>query len=240
MQISNADQLLIDNYLRNKLSPREHAEFQDRLNHPEFQSALERTRDVQKAIKAQARQDFRSEIKGWDQQARGRILNMRRFLSIAASILLLVAVFFVFKQQPSNSDLFAQYFEPYPNVVAPLQKSGDSDLTTYERAFQLYESGAYEEATRALDGLDQDDMAVQFYHAVSLLALDKPAEALAELMRLAEVDGNAYEKPSEWFSSLALLKVGQENDARQILTGITADATHPYHRQARKLLLQMD
>ena len=156
----------------------------------------------------------------------------------AACLLLLVALAALFwykNLQPGPTDtatLAMEYFEPYPNVIAPITKSA-TEATDYERAFQLYEANQLMEARTTL--LTLPDSAEKYFYLGQIALIEgRSMDALRQLNRIS--DQHRLSATAWWFSAIAHLQENDSDQARLLLQRIAQDGSHPYQRRATELL----
>ena len=152
--------------------------------------------------------------------------------SVAASILLIsTVVIYQFTRASSTEELYASYYQKFPNLVDPINKAEENGRT----AFQLYEIGSYKEALQALNemsgGADKD-----IYTALCHFELGNMNEAIGYLRDIALIQDHAYKQEAEWFLVLALIKDKDVAQARQLLEMLTSDPDGFYYHRSMELL----
>ncbi len=191
----------IDRYLNGKLSDEENTSLQRRLEDPAFREAFNQLLATHTAIVAEGREDLRETLKQWDRESRRppvKTIRMRTLMGVAASLLLLMFAYFVTRPAIDTQLLADNFLEPYPNVVAPLQKSADAGPDRYQQAFQFYEMGYYGKAEDIFGTLDQSDQAVEFFRALNALLDKQPDKALPVLESIASDEVARLTKPPMW------------------------------------------
>ncbi len=236
MAIDKRDIELIDGHLRGELDEQGSTLFESRKDDPEFAGLLEEMVATKTVIRAEGRQQLKDELRKWDNSTKvRRLVRIRTVIGVAASILILIVAYFVFRPTADLDAIAENYLEPYPNVVAPIQKSGGDELTPFERAFQLYEMGYYDKAEDQFSVLDQDDESVQFYAAVTAL-LDNETELARDRLDAIIVDtSHRYHTPAQWYGALAHLIDGEKGDAILLLEQVAA-GNSPLSPRATMLL----
>ena len=83
--------------------------------------------------------------------------------------------------------------------------------------------------------------AVQVYLGISLLGSGQAKEAAEVLERhLASTGGKPlFEEDAQWYLALAWLKMGDVEQARKQLSGISENPTHPRQSAAADILQQL-
>ena len=157
-------------------------------------------------------------------------------------IFLLFVLIFGFDNVPylvenNSSVLFVQYFKPYPNVIAPINRSSEYLDSELSNVMVLYEIGQYEDAILGLNTLIDSSKdyhnELLFYKGLSLLASGNSHEAVSsfELMDLS----CDMENQRKWYLSLA---IGQSRDitqAKDLLNDIIFDGSL-FMKNAEELL----
>ncbi len=243
MPLEEKDHILIEKYLLEQLSETERQNFDARLADPEFQTEVGLQRDLLGAFQAEGRDDLKAQLGELENRIQSeqahppsrRTISLRPWLAAASVAVLLLAAFWLFNRGPSPEKQFAQYFEPYPNVVAPISK-GTSEQDARVLAFQTYELRNYTEAARLLAALPQQDDATYFYRGLSALALDQTETALAHLFKIP--DSSPFQTASQWYTALIYIKSDQATQAHPLLETVAADASVPGLQQKAKALLE--
>jgi tetratricopeptide (TPR) repeat protein len=148
---------------------------------------------------------------------------------VAATIFaIIVSTILLLNQKPDFNEVYAQYYEPYPNVVAPILRSG----STNNEAFVLYEASEYQEALAIFR--EQDEKTNTFYIGQCLLAMGSYAEAADSFKTIKETDSK-FAVPSQWYLALAYLQLDNEKEARAMLYNLKDNKTQ-YAQKAREML----
>lgn len=162
------------------------------------------------------------------QTARRRIFQY----AVAAVFLLLVAALTIFHPyRPASEELFADNF-------SARSLSRDTRDVAKEPWLDDYEAGNYDKVISDLNILlaeptFQQPSAAYLYLGVSNLAKDRPEEALAALN---QVSRDSYDwETAEWFTAMALLKMGKTEDAKKIIDDVVQRNGHPFQETAKKL-----
>lgn len=203
--------------------------------------------DLRKAIRAQMRDELKAELQAAESQthtAQTRTLHpksTRRWWAAAAAVLLLVIATWSFlkTQTVDNQELFAAHFEPFDNIVVPVERGNADNLSKAQTAFTAYENGNYAEAIAAFESLP-DSLAglpvYQFYGAIARLQIGDGENVTQTLQNLSDSASFQFQKPAAWYLGLAYLQSDNADAARKIFTEIKADTTHPYQKEAAEIL----
>lgn len=212
---------------------------------------------VQKAIKTDYKKELRDlhlelEKEGKLNVARatGKVkrLTAIRYLAAAAVIgLLLVAGLFYFPR--GEQDMFANNFEPYEDVL-----SGDVEIVLSERGAALdvealealqkglkdYQKENYEQAIPVFEqylkssAKEYKEKDVQFYLAVSNLAIGNNLKAIEGFESLLKSEKFKLKTATQWYLALAYLKNGQKDQAKPLLEGLKSN--EKYIDKVQKIL----
>lgn len=160
---------------------------------------------------------------------KGRTIRLVRVaLSVAALFLGVVFIHGIW-QNNQMEKLYAGNFEVYENDISQAgifrgenqQSDADSMLTI---AMLSYESKRYDVAIELFDriiSLSGEKPEIQFYKAISLLAMNKNREALTLLNELYKRPKEfAYYEETRWYLALANLKIHQKSVAGNYLKEI--------------------
>jgi hypothetical protein len=166
-------------------------------------------------------------------------LHQRRWFQIAATILVLIGVGWLFREAfsgPVNYQEIAQaYHQPYPNR---LNVRGDSQ-TSVEQGLTAYDQQDYAEAIDLLNSVDEGDSlytAAQFYLGNAYLSHQQGAEAVVVFEALQTRADNAFAEATKWYLALAYLASEQTEPGKALLEEIAGDADHSYRSKAQEIL----
>jgi len=239
---------LIDKYFDGSLSLAEKEEFQLLLDSDKdfaHQFALEK--DVQSAIISNQQDQAKAQLQKFEEELPDQKSKpyRRRFIyaTAAASVLLMVFIwstFLVDAPQTTQKDLFASYYEPYRNVIAPIERSDVA--SAQNEAFEFYENGKYEEALQAFNTLYELEPKadVLFYKSMSLLSLKNYQEAIPILESLLSSDAE-LRNHAPWYLALAYLETGATEKARNLLLIISKQNSNYYNeKKAAEVLTALE
>lgn len=199
------------------------------------------------AIQRFAAKQMKTKLNALDQENPYEKRGWSTFLSLdnlqrlsAAAALLTVALFFVFGIFTNNpDDLFDQYYEPYPNIVAPVFRS-DGDYTEKEEAMMLYEQGKYKQAIMAFTQViaeEENPSVFYFYNGLSYLSLGNSEKAIYNLQ---QVEGSCQlAEQTEWYLALAYLQANDLENTQSFLDDILQDGAF-YKENAKSLKHDLD
>ena len=238
------DIALIDQFFSGELSEAEMAAFRQRLaTDKEFEKLYEDLKYIQHGLQQAELEKAWKTIQHTEAQLeasksrRPRSLEWKIWLPVAASFaLLLVAAWFFLGKAPDPDELFAQYFEVYPNVEAPIYRdSSTSDsLTNKDLAFRRYADDDFEGAIALFESIENKDEGTRFYLGISYLAKGDAKKSI-EVLRDIKGEAVQYNTQIDWFLALALLKDGKVGEAKEVLEGLAVSGT-AYESRSKELL----
>lgn len=245
MPLEEKDKILIEQYLQGSLDAEGEQVWASRKSDLDVQKELAVQQDLRMAFRAEGREQLKTrfqqlEIERTELGAKGKELVPKLpwagLLTIAASILLLLgALWWLNGSEPLSSHAaFTQYYEAYPNLVAPVTKGGEP-VEGGDRAFQLYEIGEYERALSIFEALPQEE-AKMFYQGLTYIALNRPQQAAPLLSLISTNKTSSYRQTAQWYFALTTLQMDKMEACRHKLKQILEDAEHPYFEVAKKLL----
>jgi tetratricopeptide (TPR) repeat protein len=164
-------------------------------------------------------------------------------LGIAASLALLVL--FTWLREPRADQLAYRAFDPLPVAGAGVGVRGASEGSVSgdlrERAFALYEAGAYEQALEAFSSIDTADPVTTLYQGISHLGAKQARKAAHHLQRTAEQlePDSPIARAATWYLALSYLADEQIDLAKQKLEEL-ARSPGDYQREAAALRSEMD
>mgnify|MGYP001357851536 CR=1 FL=1 len=154
----------------------------------------------------------------------------RQYSSAAAAftLVLVVGISLLTSVNTENSNenkvLYAKYFKPYPNVIAPLTRSATQKNTAIYLAMIQYDSKQYNDAILEFDQLLKQPKLkneILFYKAVSLMSEGFHEEAKVQLEKMDEF-GN-FKHQRKWYLALTLLQLKELDKTEVILKEIVKD-----------------
>ncbi|WP_436517212.1 CDC27 family protein [Ekhidna sp. To15] len=203
-------------YITNELSPKEKADFEaDMDNDAELREAVEKEHMMMKGI-AFAERD---RLKNMLQKDSAR----SKYWYVAAALIpLLIISYFFFSDSSSPQSIYTDYYEPYGVYEFGEVRGGDVSNDLEREAFSAYQNGEYNEAYDLMLQLQSENNQAGYnlYAGICLIELGKYKEALDELNQISE--SSKYFKISLWYRALIHIKLGQINNAKEILSIVTS------------------
>lgn len=241
--MNTGNQEHIEAYLRRELSSEETVAFEKRMEEDAaFKQEVELYQKLVAGIQVQGRNDLKKELQSLEneiaQNERYTItLQPRHLLRIAVVVILLIIPLYIFYSREDN--LFDQYFLPYDNYVASVER-GASDLDAYQEAFQAYEVANYSQATQLFASLNAEQQAqegVIFYWGLSHLALKESKSAINKLKQVLELSGD-FQVQAKWYLALAYIQENKKEEARLLLEELVKSGRFQ-NQKARELLQKL-
>lgn len=238
---------LIEAYLAGALQGKKLQSFEDQLSndtelakevtlHRELQAALadQETIDLENSL-----MEIRQELDG--ETEKGTIVPLRtssRWL-IAASILVLIAAAAYLLWPGQEQNLYADFFEPYPNY---LTTRTDNQKTTLGAAINAYQNRDYTAALGHFQELlaeDAERIDIRFYMGICQAELDQTDAAISSFQEVITQSDNTYTGPAKWYKALTHLKINQTEQAKSQLNEIIS-SNGDFSTEARNLLNEIN
>jgi len=165
-----------------------------------------------------------------------RMLHYWKPVAAAATIIMAVVLLSVFSRSESPEQLFANYFEPYPNVFEPTQRGTDAALDKRATAFAMYEQKNYAEAAKLFNELlsAKQEPELLLLLGNANMVLNRDNEAKNNFLTLIR-DYDVLDEQAKWFLSLCYLKSGEREKAKLIWEEL-GDPKITYSEKAKNLL----
>ncbi|MEL6192777.1 MAG: hypothetical protein AAFR66_12035 [Bacteroidota bacterium] len=204
---------------------------------PEAKEQFQEYQAVMAAVIEGEKAELKEFLTGIEKEEK-RIIPMR-WMSLAAGLVLLIGLSYIFWPKPNTSDLYGTYFDTYPNVYMPITRNQIGEDSLLSVAFFQYESGQFEKASQSFSlytELSDAKDAVRFYQAMSLMQIDSLSQAESILTTINSPDFD-YADEVSWYRALLLLKNGQEEEAIAALTELK-DIRSAFKREEVEALLE--
>ncbi len=238
------DIALIDQYLNGELSEAEAEAFRRRLaDEKDFAQLYEEMKHIQKGLEHAALEQAWEFLKQTEAEIAGNDISVaagskwKTWVPVAATAtLLLVAAWFFFLKSTEPNDLYAQYFEVYPNVEAPIYRdsSAKDSLTAKDLGFRYYADQDYGMAIEIFESIAEPDEGTLFYLGMSYLANNNPQQAAAIWEPLSK-EALDYKTQIQWYLALAWLKLDEVEKAKEVL-GELAQSGTAYEERSKAIL----
>ena len=240
---------LIDKYFNNSLSPKEQMKFNELLQSDEkFKKEFTFQKDLQKVISKNQRNDLRKAVQNFEQDKKPvvRLLNISKKWLVAASILIIIGLGFVFVKSnfyPSPDELFVENYEPYRNIVLPIERGENTNTIEYS-AFVAYENGNYHKAINLFNSVPNSNTTyIIFYKSMCYMSLNKTREAITLLKTIVdskpEINSEKnFNELANWYLGLAYLNIGEIENAHKQFSIISNDKDNVYKKESSGKILE--
>lgn len=234
-----SEQKILD-YLQGKLSSADRVLMEERIKHePELAAIVHEHRSVFLAIHSSEQKELKERFKQIEKAQKRKSLYVK--LSIAASVIVILGVgsMFLFKGS-SGSELFAENFEAYPNVVAPITR-GISPVSGDNSYFVAYEKRNYSTAIKGFKKSlkKSNDHTIRFYLGMAYLNDGKKDLALKELVKISSEKTGFYPQ-SLWYSALLYIEKEDFKKGAELLQKLQALKTGYKKEEAQVILEELD
>ncbi len=227
----------IRDYLLGKLSVDEERAFEEDLTaNAELAEALDLQRDIMVGIKAGFDQQLKAKLSAVDDENKGviRQLKVWRWASAAAVVLGSLGVYFYMTQTPLHERSYLSHFSDFPNIVTPVQRDTDTDLS----ALDYLDSGDYMEAVKGLKQLQSQQPEQEyprFYLGLAYLHLENWHLAIEALEGVRQGSDQRFIEPATWYVMLAYLRSGDLEKTRLLAEYLVSENSQ-YRKDARAIL----
>lgn len=230
---------LIALYFEGKLNSEQQVYFDELLrNDMGFKEELEFEQAVKTAIISTKKDNLRNKLHRLEPPKEKKNYV---FIGIAASIIIALGVFGLLKNSQSftGDELYAQYFEPYSNIIAPSSR-GDASKNEINIAFRYYDSKNYKIASEKFESLfaSSETSYFLFYQAICELLIGNTDKAI-KLLEQHKKYNDRLSNQTDWYLALAFLKSNQTDTAKELLVKIIDNKSYNYE-SAQEILEKMD
>lgn len=236
---------LIDRYLNAALTEAETGEFRRRLAaDKDFAQLYEDMAHIEKGLQEQALHEAWQTILATEAamaedpgRSAGSGPRWKVWVPVAASLaLLVVAAWWLMNQSSGPEELFAQYFEVYPNVEAPIYRdsSAADSLSAKDLAFRRYAEDDFAGAIEIFESIGEPDEGTLFYLGMSYLAKGEAAKA-AQIWEPLTREAQDYRTQVQWYLALAWLKLEELEKSKALLEELARSGT-AYEERSKAVL----
>lgn len=201
---------IVQKALKGNLNPAEKAVFVSLMDtDEEFKAAYFFEKEVKVAVQLDERNRIKAKLAKYEAKPKFKLWHWA-----AAAMVLLSLSFGAWSifQATTQTSLYAQYYEKFPNLEAPNTRA-DSDLSVKEAAYRAYDRNEYEEAYGLLTKLDEQP--ASFYAGICLIEMGEFEQATKHFEALSLA--GEYENHRLWYLSLLYLKQDNTEKAKPIL-----------------------
>jgi hypothetical protein len=193
---------------------------------------------IRDAAKAQLRKKAALALHKHEQKP-AKVFSLKRVLSLAAAIAILIVAFFVAENmnQPSSaSDLFAAHFE-LPSPMGERNASAQSEV--WNEAMLAYTNRDFDKTITMLSPLlDKDDFLFpnrgKLYIGLCRLMKQENDQAFELFDDISSE--SSYVQDAEWYRALTLLKMNNLEEAKNAFQKIAQQKRHFKQQEAEKIL----
>lgn len=235
--------LLFDQYLHNEMTDEERNLFESQLsNDMKLKSEFETFREMRFQLEnkfaiEEERQAFKTSLKTISQEhfksSQPKVIQFKPwYLAAAASVAVLLGVFFFSHNSKPNFENFNQpeqaYFTERGNAELPLQQAEIAyNNKNYKEAVLLFEKVLKENKTAE----------IQYFYGLALLQENQFVKAESVFNELKS-GKSVYKNKATWNLALSKLKQKDFNATKEILLTIPSD--YENYEEVEKLLKQLD
>lgn len=226
-------------YIQGRLSDADRSVFETQMeNDPSFASEVEEYKNMKTAIKSSERNELKSRFQELERN-RTRKSWYGKF-AIAASVIILFGVgSLFFLKGTSGKELYADNFEIYPNVIAPITRSNEPTRKEYQY-FVAYEKGEY---SLAIAGFQEqlkvdDNQDIRFYLGMALLNKGEKTKSLRELGKIKKEKTTFYPQ-ALWYSALIYIEKEDFVNAHECLNELSKLNTIYKKKEVNELLEEL-
>ncbi len=231
----------IDRYLLLEMEEEERLTFEQKMEKDAtLKQAVEEQQLLIKAFEQRGNQILKEELEIIYQDRKSQNTNLSRrmipwtWLSVAASILLIIGLGYWLLPQPANNLNFAQHFSPYELTALRGEENGDY-LNEFET---LYNQGKYKEVITHYNGnlKSTNDDKIRIALGVSYLAQGLTKEARKQF-EIAQKNPLFYDSAT-WYIGLSYLKEKDEKSMQKVFQELVKNTRegNPYHIKAAEFI----
>ena len=170
---------------------------------------------------------------------KGKQIFLQRYWKplAAAACISIIAVTFIFLNRPDDpAELYASYFEPYPNLFEPITRGEGDVVSKRTTAFQAYEAKDFVKAASLFNELlkEKKEPGMLLLLGNANLILNNTKEARSNFIMLIN-DFEEYDLQGKWYLGLSYLKEGDMKSAQLIMRELS-NSEYSYAGKAKELL----
>jgi tetratricopeptide (TPR) repeat protein len=233
---------ILHKYIKNSLTEEEEKVFHDlRQNDAEFRKEIAFHENTKAAIHDYEKKSLKKELIALESRSKKTTVsifkNSKWLVAASISVLVVIASYLYFDKGISHDELFYKNFEPYANVIEPVERGEEAkDFAT--KGFFAYEAENYEEALLYFGKIESQEKPtyIWFYEANCLLKLDQPNKAISLFKKHLSSKDKLSDR-SNWYLALSYLRI---NDAKSALKYFEKVAQSPKaykFKEAREIML---
>jgi len=237
----------IEHYLSPGITPEEKQQMEKRMDaEPELKSKCQKHKQLIAGIRYAHLQDKIKQLRTLEstlppiEVKAGKEIFFANFwkpLAAAAALALVITSYVLINQPPKPEELYAQYFQPYPNVFEPtLRGAEEGVLSKRTLGFRAYDQADYAKAaTLFKESLsEKEDPGILLLLGNANLVLGNVEEAQHNFLTLIK-DFDDLDAQAKLYLGLSYLKQGEGKKAKLILQEL-GDPAATYSKKAKELL----
>lgn len=230
---------LIEKYFAKSLSNEEKSLFDQLMQtNDTFREQVVYEEEVQRAITLNERQALKKKLQSFEIKKPKR--NYTIWYAAASFAVMLGIGYWTFSNDVDTNAVYEEYYQSYPNVVAPTVR-GENSTDIKSEAFYSYDSGDYTKALTLFSKLydtEKEDYSL-FYKSMSLMELKRFDEALSSFEQFDLQKNNGFTPYVKWYKALTLIKLEQKEKAVVLLKEL-ANSTNPMQKMAKELVAELE
>lgn len=174
-------------------------------------------------------EQFLKETKTEKRNSGARISRLMKWISVAASVILLAGVLYWQSAQPSNANsLYSEIYQPYQ---VPVFRSDDKSTELVD----LYRTKKISELILAYEKTEAPENQEHLLAGLSYSNLEQWNQAAQAFQSILDANRNMpdphYQDEAQFYGGLAYLKAGSIEKSIELFKAILADPQHLYHTQ---------
>lgn len=230
---------LIDKYFEGSLNETDLIEFNERLlRDVNFAQEVEFRKKIQAAIHLNERAALKTKLQKFEhQETKVAVMPKRSAWFVAAAFALIIAgTIWILFPKPDAQELYRVYYEPYPNIVAPVTRSTTVKDSITQYAFILYDAGNYSDAALIFQKIYANSKApfALMYLGICNLQTEKTTAAIT-ILKTAASEKNEYAFIAKWYLAMAYLKNDEPLLALPLVQVVANNNNEPLQPVAEKL-----
>ncbi len=241
--IEAADLNLIDKYLRHEMTQEDVLTLEQRKKSNDFTTLLSEMEFISESLSEVGAEQLKNVMKQWyreDVPLNKFKTKVIRWVSLAASILLLCALLVWNYSSKKYERLSHSYATDFPDYISQVKRGQGSVDKTYAHLMLPYQGGNWEEALSSFDTYlsdHPDDFKIELYRGVTLFQDKDNKKAIASFQGvLNKTDNTTFAEPARWYLILSYVADDQVEKATQMLTQLVANHQHFNYDKAKELL----
>lgn len=235
----------VDDYLKGNLSEQE----MDTLNkeHPELLEEIEFRKNTTQAFAQNRFSELKQKLQLLNEEkdiVEIKPVNTKKWWIAAASLALLITVgtlIYINHQAVNSQSLFSEYYEPYPNLVLPIEREV-ANFNNEKEAFLFYEQEDFENAYLSFEKLqlrENTSDEIYFYQGISALSskyINSAEEIFQKYISLPDVK---FKIQAEWYLALYYIRNEEFSKSLELLKSIRDNGTYK-HQEAQLLIKELE